>query len=54
VGWALVEALTANVPTRTVSPCTDHRRHRDVVWREPRVVVEVSYSELVNSWLRDL
>jgi bifunctional non-homologous end joining protein LigD len=53
VGRALVEALTEHVPTRTGSPFTDHRRHRGVVWMEPRVVVEVTFAELVNGWLRD-
>ena len=53
VGRALVDALTENVPTRAVSPFTDHNRHRGAAWLEPRVVVEVSYSELVNGWLRD-
>jgi ATP-dependent DNA ligase len=53
VSRALVDALTANVPTRTASVFTDHRRHRDVVWLEPRVVAEVTFAELVNGWLRD-
>ena len=42
VSRALLEALTEHVPTHTVSPFTDHRRHRSVVWLEPRVVAEVS------------
>jgi hypothetical protein len=45
--------LTEQGETRTVSPFTDHRRHRDVVWLEPRVVVEVTFSEMVGGWLRD-
>jgi bifunctional non-homologous end joining protein LigD len=53
VSRALVDALTANVPTRTVSAFADHRRHRDVVWLEPRVVAEMTFAELVNGWLRD-
>ena len=53
VGRALVEALPENVPTRTVSPFTDHRRHRGAVWLEPKVVVEVTFSEFVGGWLRD-
>ena len=53
VGRALVDAITKNVAARTVSPFTDHRRHRDVVWFEPRVVVEVTFSEMVGGWLRD-
>jgi hypothetical protein len=48
-----VEALMENVPTRTASPFTDHRSHRSVVWLEPRVVVEVTFSEFVNGWVRD-
>jgi ATP-dependent DNA ligase len=53
VGRALVEALMQNVPTRVGSPFTDHPRHRSVVWLEPSVVAEVTFSEMVNSWLRD-
>jgi bifunctional non-homologous end joining protein LigD len=53
VGRALVEALMQNVATHAVSPFTDHRRHRSVVWLEPRVEAEVTFSELVNGWLRD-
>jgi ATP-dependent DNA ligase len=53
VGRHVVEALTDNVPTRAVSPFTDHRRHRSAVWLEPRVVAEVTFSEFVNGWLRD-
>ena len=33
------------------SPIT--RVIRDVVWLEPRVTAEVSYTEMVNGWLRD-
>ena len=44
VGRALAEAITENVPTRTESLFADHRRHRGVVWLDPRVVVEVSYA----------
>jgi len=36
-----------------VSPFTDHRRHRGAVWLEPRVVAEVTFSEMMNGWLRD-
>jgi ATP-dependent DNA ligase len=53
VGRQVVDALTENVPSRTGSPFTDHRRHRDVVWLEPRVVAEVTFSEFVNGSLRD-
>jgi hypothetical protein len=37
----------------TVEWRVGHRRHRDVFWREPRVVAEVTFSEFVNGWLRD-
>jgi hypothetical protein len=53
VGREVVEMLVDRLGARPTSPFTDHRRHRDVVWVEPRVSVEVSYSEIVNGWLRD-
>lgn len=53
VSAAVVEALTENVPTRNRSPFTDHRRHRSVVWWEPRVVAKAMFSEFVNGWLGD-
>jgi ATP dependent DNA ligase C terminal region len=53
VGRALVDALMASGSTCAGSPLTDHRHHRDVVWLEPRVVAEVTYSEFVGGWLRD-
>ena len=34
-------------------PCGDAERMRGVIWIEPRVVVEVSFSELMLGRLRD-
>ena len=53
MGRALVEALMQNVPTRAASPFGNHGRDRSVVWLEPRVVAEVTFSEFMNGWLRD-
>ena len=48
-----VEQIVARCTRRVVPACADAERSRDVVWVEPRVVVEVSYSELMVGRLRD-
>lgn len=43
----------ARCTRRVVPVCRDAERTRTVVWVEPRVVVEVDYSELMVGRLRD-
>src|SRR5262245_24335622 len=53
VARALVDALTENVPTRAGSPFTDHLRHRAPSGWSRALWPRVSFSEMVNRWLRD-
>jgi ATP dependent DNA ligase-like protein len=38
---------------RTTSPFADLKRDSEVIWLEPRLIAEVSYSELMEDRLRD-
>ena len=51
----LVAELTAPVDllVRSTSPFADLKRAPSVTWLEPRLVAEVSYSELMEDRLRD-
>ena len=48
-----VGRIVARSSRRIVPTCADAERMRGVVWVEPRVVVEVSFSELMRGRLRD-
>lgn len=48
-----VEQIVARCTRRVVPACRDAERTRTTIRIEPRVVVEVSYSELMVGWLRD-
>ena len=48
-----VEQIVSRCTRRVVPACRDAERSRGVLWVEPRVVVEVSYSELMQRRLRD-
>ena len=48
-----VETILARAVARTSPPCPDVERTRGVVWLEPRLTVEVTYSELMLGRLRD-
>jgi ATP-dependent DNA ligase len=48
-----IERVLAGARRRITPACTDAERWRDVVWLKPRVVVEVTYSELMEGRLRD-
>jgi hypothetical protein len=50
---ALVDQLVERCVPRATAACADAQRSRGVVWIEPRVVVEVSYSEIMLGRLRD-
>ena len=51
VGRRTVEALLARGRRRDASPFVDFRR-RGVVWLEPRITAEVTFSEIVSGRLR--
>ena len=60
VEWGLFRQLVGELVTgveglvRATSPFADPKRtSSDVVWLEPRLVAEVSYSELMEDRLRD-
>jgi ATP-dependent DNA ligase len=59
VGWGLfrqvVTQLVASVEglVRLTSPFADLKSAPEVTWLEPRLVAEVSYSELMEDRLRD-
>ncbi len=57
VEWGVTRATVAAVidrcPTRATPPCSGGDRQQGIVWLEPRAVVEVSYSEVMQGRLRD-
>jgi bifunctional non-homologous end joining protein LigD len=53
VGRRVIEAVAAAARRRLRPTCADAERWGDIIWVEPRVVVEVSYSEIMQSRLRD-
>jgi hypothetical protein len=53
VGRRVVEGILTRCTTRATPACPDAERWGRVVWVEPRVGVEVSYSELMVGRLRD-
>src|SRR5262249_53534567 len=50
---AVVEEILTRCRTRALPVCRDVDRARSVVWIEPSVVVEVTYSEVMMGRLRD-
>jgi bifunctional non-homologous end joining protein LigD len=48
-----VDQIAERCRTRPAPACDDAERGRGVVWVEPRVIVEVTYSELMLGRLRD-
>ena len=52
-GRRVIEAVAAGAQRRIRPTCVDVERWRDVLWIEPRVDVEVSYSEVMGGRLRD-
>jgi hypothetical protein len=53
VGRALLSQLARSSLVRPTSPFRHGLRLPNVVWLEPHVVVELTYSELMRSVLRD-
>ena len=53
VGRRTIEAVLERTRRRISAPCGDAERWRGIVWLEPSVEVEVSYSELMLGRLRD-
>jgi hypothetical protein len=59
VEWGLFRQVVAELVgaveglVRSTSPFADLTRARDVTWLAPRLVAEVSYSELMEDSLRD-
>jgi bifunctional non-homologous end joining protein LigD len=53
VSRGAVERIATRCTPRRTPPCGDAERTRGVSWVEPRVVVEVSFSELMVGRLRD-
>jgi hypothetical protein len=49
----VVTQLVASVEGRPTSPFAHLKRAPSVTWLEPRLVAEVSYSELMEDRLRD-
>ena len=53
VGRRVIEAVTAGTRRRIRPTCADAARWGEVIWVEPSVEVEVSYSEVMGGRLRD-
>jgi len=53
VSRAFVARLRETIPGRDTPACAGAEGGRGVVWLEPRAVVEVSYSEVMQGRLRD-
>ena len=53
VGRRVIEAVAASARRRIRPTCADAERWGDIIWLEPSVEVEVSYSEVMGGKLRD-
>ena len=52
-GRAAATELFARAKTRQTSPFSERLRLRDAVWLEPRLVADITYSEVMNGRLHD-
>lgn len=53
VGRRTVEHVLASARRRLAAPCADAEGWRGIVWLDPNVEVDLSYSELMRGRLRD-